>query len=299
MKISVGPIPYHWELTQVRDFYQELAELPVDIVYLGETVCSKRRIVRLEDLIEMAELLQAAGKATVLSTLALSEAESELAGLRRIAENGHFPVEANDMAAVNLMAGTAPFIIGPHINIYNDSALSFLHGLGATRWVVPVELGQHNLARILEHRPPGLETEITAFGRLPLAFSARCFCARAHDRGKDDCGFICKEYPDGLLLKTQDQDPFLIINGIQIQSARSQNLMRHLGELKTLGVDIIRILPQMENFADIVLTFRNVLEDKLLQADGIQQLAEQQPYGCCDGYWHQQAGMAWSRTDMQ
>jgi O2-independent ubiquinone biosynthesis protein UbiV len=293
MKISIGPIPYYWDMTRVRKFYEELADLPVDIVYLGETVCSKRRAVHLEDWLQIAEQLQAAGKDVALSTLALTEAESELAGLRRITENGRLPVEANDMAAVHLLAGTTPFIIGPHINIYNDCALTFLYEQGATRWVVPVELGQYNLARILDKRPPGLEIEIIAYGRLPLAFSARCFCARAHDRGKDDCEFICNDYPDGLLLKTQDQDPFLIINGIQIQSARTQNLIRHLDGLIDLGVDLIRIVPQMEHIRDIILAFHDVLEGKLPPEDGLEQLAQTQLYGCCDGYWQQQAGMKW------
>ena len=43
-------------------------------------------------------------------------------------------------------------------------------------------------------------TEAWAFGRLPLAFSARCFTARHHHLNKDDCGFRCLEDPDGLLL---------------------------------------------------------------------------------------------------
>jgi collagenase-like PrtC family protease len=293
MKLSLGPVPYHWDPARIKQFYREVADWPVDIVYLGETVCSKRRSVRLEDWCQIAGQLAGTGKEAVLSTLALTEAESELSALERITANGHWRVEANDMAAVHLMAGRASFVIGPHINIYNGRALAFLHGLGAARWVVPVELGHHNLARVLDYRPVGMETEVIAFGRLPLAFSARCFSARAHDRGKDDCGFICGNYPDGLLLNTRDGDPFLLINGIQVQSARSQNLIHHLDELQGIGVDIIRIAPQMDSIREIILAFRRVLEGKLLPEDGIKQLSQTQLYGSCDGYWHQQAGMEW------
>lgn len=292
MKISLAPIPYHWELTRIKQFYREVADLPVDIVYLGETVCSKRRAAHLEDWCQIAEQLAASDKEVILSTLALTEAESESATLERMAGNGRWRVEANDMAAVNLLA-RVPFIIGPHINIYNDRALAFLHELGARRWVVPVELGHPHLMQILRQRPRGLETEMIAFGRLPLAYSARCFSARAHDLSKDDCGFVCGDYSDGLLLNTRDGDPFLIINGIQIQSARTQNLVSHLDELQGIGVDIIRIIPQMDNIREIVLAFREVLDGGLSADDGMKQLGQTQLYGCSDGYWRQQAGMDW------
>ena len=293
MKISLGPIPYHWEAARIKQFYRGVADLPVDIVYLGETVCAKRRSLHWEDWCQIAEQLTVAGKETILSTLALTEAESELATLERITGNGRWRVEANDMSAVQLMADVDPFVIGPHINIYNDRALAFLHGLGGWRWVVPVEIGQHQLGHILRQRPTGMQTEVAAFGRLPLAFSARCFSARAHDRGKDECGFICGDYPDGLSLNTRDGDPFLHINGIQIQSARIHNLIQHLEELRGIGVDIIRVLPQLDGIREVILAFRHVLDGTITPQQGMQQLALQHSKGFSDGYWRQQAGMDW------
>ena len=292
MKISLGPIPYHWEPARIKQFYREVADLPLDIVYLGETVCSKRRPLHWDAWCQIAEQLTAAGKETVFSTLALSEAESELAALGRITGNGYWRVEANDMAAVYLLAHSS-FVIGPHINIYNDRALAFLHGLGGSRWVVPVEIGQHQLEHILRQRPAGMQTEVIAFGRLPLAFSARCFSARAHDRGKDECDFICGDYPDGLSLNTRNGDPFLHINGIQIQSARTHNLIAHLEELQGIGVDIIRVLPQLNGIREIIPAFRHVLDGTITPQQGMQQLALFQTTGFSDGYWRQQAGMDW------
>ena len=292
MKISLAPVPYHWDLARIKQFYREVSDLPLDIVYLGETVCSRRREARLKDWLQIADQLATSGIEPVLTTLALTEAESELSALRRITANGCYRIEANDMAAVNLRA-PSPFVIGPHINIYNDKALTFLKELGAVRWVVPVEVGKHNLTGILEGRPAGMETEVTAFGRLPLAFSARCFSARAHNRGKDDCGFVCKDYPDGLVLNTQDDDPFLFINGVQIQSTRTQNLLRQLDELASIGVDILRIVPQMNSMREIIRTFRDVLDGGITTEDGMTKLSSFQQYGCSDGYWRQQPGMEW------
>ena len=46
MKLSLGPILYYWERERVLDFYAQVAGWPVDVVYLGEAVCSKRRALR-------------------------------------------------------------------------------------------------------------------------------------------------------------------------------------------------------------------------------------------------------------
>ena len=74
MKLSVGPILYLWERSTVLSFYESLCDAPVDIVYLGEVVCSKRRFMRKEDWLSVAEMLRSAGKEAVISTLALIEA---------------------------------------------------------------------------------------------------------------------------------------------------------------------------------------------------------------------------------
>ena len=67
-KLSLGPIQYYWDRDTVFDFYKQIAETPVDIVYLGETVCSKRRLMRDEDWLEIAAQLKQAGKEVVLSS---------------------------------------------------------------------------------------------------------------------------------------------------------------------------------------------------------------------------------------
>ena len=293
MRVSLSPIPYFWDLETVRRFYKDIANLPVDIVYLGETVCAKRRAVQLDDWLDIAQGLAAAGKEVVLSTLALLEAESELAALRHITANGRYAVEANDMAAVQLLAGTSDFVIGPHINIYNDKSLAYLNKLGARRWVIPAELRQATLAQILPQRPQELETEIIGFGRLALAHSARCFSARAHNLAKDECGFTCGAHADGLLLETQDDASFLIINGIQIQSAKSQNLIGYIVELSNSGIDIFRIIPRQQDMTDTINLIRQVLDKTVTPALAAAQLGGQQPYGYCDGYYHGRDGMGW------
>lgn len=293
MKISIAPIQYFWEKQKVFDFYDALKDSPADIVYLGETVCAKRREIALDDWLEIAGQLTAAGKEVLLSSLTLFEAESELASLRHIVANGRYAVEANDMAATQLLAGCSSFVIGPHINCYNRQTLAYLAGLGATRWVSPYELGSKTIQELQQSRPVNMEVEVLAFGHLSLAFSARCYTARSHNLAKDECGFICREYADGLPMYTQGNKPFLIFNGIQTQSATTQNLVAQLSELAALGVDIARVMPQSQGTMEIVDIFHKVINRQLPAEAALAELQAHLLYESCNGYWYGQAGMAY------
>ena len=156
LKLALGPILTYWPRAVVFDFYQMVAESAADIVYIGETVCSRRHELRLSDWLDVADLLAASGKQVVLSTQALIESGSELTTMRKIADNGRFEVEANDMGAVRCLQGAVPFIAGPHLNLYNGPTLALLASLGARRWVMPLEMGREGLARMQEERPAGL-----------------------------------------------------------------------------------------------------------------------------------------------
>jgi len=290
-KLSLGPVPYLWSRETLFDFYASIAASPVDIVYLGETVCSKRRSLKHRDWLELAATLQATGKEVVLSSLTLLEAGSELGSLRHLCEQHDFMVEANDMSAVQLLSGNKAFTTGPAVNIYNAQTLSMLAGLGLKRWVLPVELSRDTLAAMQAERPAGLETEVFAWGRLPLAYSARCFTARAHNLPKDDCQFRCLDYPDGLLLSTRENESFLVLNGIQTQSARTLNLASELDDLRKLGVDVLRISPQSLHTEAIIRIFYDCLQGTCSTDEAETELAEFMPVGPCDGYWHGDAGM--------
>lgn len=291
MKISLGPLQYFWDREQVMQFYTEIAHSPVDIVYLGETVCAKRRALRTDDWMALAQMLSEANKEVVLSTLTLLEAGSDLAQVKRVCQTSDYLVEANDLAAVNVLSNTKSFVIGPHINTYNAATLLQLAKLGAIRWVMPLELEQKDLKAMLAAKPEKIECEVFVFGRMPLAFSARCYTARAHNLPKDDCGLRCGDYPEGMLLSTRDDEAFLNINGIQMQSALTCNLVGKMPELAQLGVAIMRLSPQpvgMPEIIGLVDAFRRGHAN----IDSVNTALEQyMPIGPCDGYWYGEAGM--------
>ncbi|HVA54881.1 MAG TPA: U32 family peptidase [Gammaproteobacteria bacterium] len=291
MKISLGPVLYYWPRDTLFDFYAQVARWPVDCIYLGETVCSKRRALRTVEWIDLAREISKNGKQVVLSTLTLIEADSELSAVARLCDNGDLLVEANDMAAVHLLNEKhLPFTSGPSINIYNSRSLNYLQRLGLIRWTPPVELPRSTLAEILKEADElgfgkRIETEIFAFGHMPLAYSARCFTARANNLPKDGCEFECLKYPDGLPVYTQDNQRLLTLNGIQSQSGQVLNLISEWKDMQDLGVCLLRISPQSQHMQEIIEHTHTALRrgatpdlSAFIEGDG------------CNGYWFGQAG---------
>lgn len=289
MNLSLGPLLYYWPRDDVFAFYEAARHWPVARVHLGESVCSRRHLLRLSDWLALAETLAAAGKEVVLSTQTLIESESDLKTLRRVVADGRFLVEANEWGAVRLLSEAgARFVAGSTLNVYNPETLDVLAGLGAERWLPPVEMSRASLALLLARAPAGMETEVFAYGRLPLAYSARCFTARHYNLPKDDCQFRCLDHPDGLALATREGQPFLTLNGIQTQSAGVYSLIGELPALAALGVASLRLSPQSRHMARVVAAFDAGLHGA---ADAAADLARVLPGPAVDGYWHGRPGL--------
>ena len=291
LKLSLGAPQYYWSRQTYFDFYEAMAATAVDIVYLGETVCSRRHELRLQDWLDIAELMRASGKEAVLSTQVLLESGVEVSTMHKVTANTDWPVEAGDMGAVQRVAGKRPFTGGMHLNIYNLPTLQWLASLGATRWVAPLEMKHEDLAALIQNGPQALQTEVFAYGRMPLAFSARCFTARQRNLPKDDCQFSCLDHPDGLMLKTRESEEFLVLNGIQTQSARVHNLIDELPRMQRMGVAVARISPQSQHMTEVVALFDAVRKGQLSGPEARAQLQPLMPDQSCNGYWHGRPGL--------
>ena len=293
--ITLGPVLFNWAPEQWRDFYFRIAdEAPVDLVYLGEIICSKRAPLFVPHLEAVAERLTAAGKAVVFSTL--TEVMSKLD--RKLVEglSAGDLVEANDASAFSYLQGR-PHHVGPFVNVYNERTLAVMARGGACNICLPVELPATAI-RILaaEAQKLNVALEVQVFGRLPLALSARCYHARAHGRTKDSCQFVCENDPDGLVLNTLDGKPFLTVNGIQTLSYDYLNLCGDLSALQEMGVHRFRASPHMCDMVAVTTTFRAVL-DRRIDAPEAQAQIEALNIGApfSNGFFHGKPGNGWER----
>ena len=292
MKLALGPLLYYWPRQETLAFYANIATSPVDTVYLGETVCSRRHELRLDDWFGLARDLAAAGKEVVLATQSLIESEPDLKTLRQITSQGDFRVEANDMGAVRLLEANqvTDWVAGPTLNVFNPQTLDLLMAAGARRWVVAPEISGADLAAVRAGLAAPIETEVYAYGRLPLAFSARCFTARHFNLQKDACEFRCLSVEDGIVLRTREGEPFLTLNGIQTQSARVHNLLADLPGLAGRA-EVLRVSPQGAHTLDILTLFRAALDAKLTPSAALDASRDYMPEAPCNGFWHGRPGV--------
>ena len=111
--------------------------------------------------------------------------------------------------------------------------------------------------------------EVQVFGRQSLALSARCYHARAHGRTKDTCRFVCENDPDGLVLATLEQKPFLVANGVQTLSYEYLNLVQEIPDLVAAGVSRFRLSPHSCDMVQVAATFRSVLDGGMSTTEAV------------------------------
>lgn len=287
-KLTLGPVLFNWPVETKRDFYFRMAdEAPVDRVYLGEVVCSKRSPFFDPYLPAVAERLQCAGKTVVYSTLALIMSGREMDAVRAIAAEPELLVEANDLSCAALLAGR-PHVIGPFVNVYNEGTLDYLRRNGATRVVLPSELPARSLAALAKAEA---ELEVQVFGRLPLAISARCYHARAHGLHKDGCQYVCAQDNDGMALATLDGEAFLAVNGTQTLSHSLCNLIRELGALRHMGIGNFRLWPHSGNMVAVARIYHDVLDGREDVEAAAARLAEAVTLApASNGFYHGREG---------
>lgn len=290
-KLSLGPVLFNWDAEFKRDFYFRIAdEAPIDTVYVGEVVCSKRTPFFDPYLPDVVERLQRGGKQVVHSTLALIMNEREMDSIKTLAGDKGLLIEANDIATASLLAGR-DHVIGPFVNVYNEGTLEFLEAQGAKRISLPWELSSRALEALA--KSTAHELEVQAFGRAPLAISARCYHARAYGLHKDGCQYVCGESPDGMDVETLDGEDFLSVNGTQTLSHTVVNLIAELGEIRDMGIGTFRLWPHRIDMVTVAKTFRDVLDDKKTADEGrrrLSSLVDFAPFS--NGFYHGMEGAA-------
>jgi collagenase-like PrtC family protease len=296
LNITLGPVPYLWEGEAWRDFYFRIADCAwIDAVTLGEVVCSKRTHFIQPFIDSVANRLVDAGKQVSLASMAMVTLEREAVLTRRLAATSSLPVEANDLSALGLLAGK-PHLVGPFVNVYNGATARLFAARGATRICLGPELPLTSVTEIVRDAP-GIDFEVFAFGRLPLAISARCAHARAKGHSKDNCQFVCGEDPDGLAVDTLDGQHFLSLNGVQTMSHTCQVLLAELPALSQAGISHIRLSPQHCDMTAVAEVFADVRDKRIAPAEGearLQAIYPGVPFS--NGFHHGVVGADWVET---
>ncbi|MCP9629118.1 U32 family peptidase [Rhodopseudomonas palustris] len=291
MQLTLGPVLYNWKPEEWRDFYFRIAdEAPVDNVVVGEVVCSKRQPFLESHIPAVVERLAGAGKNVLMGSLTLMSLPRERKAMAELAGDDSFPMEVNDLTCLGMLGGR-PHAIGPFVNIYNEATAGYFATRGATRICLPPELPLSAI-RAIARSQPDVTFEVFAFGRVPLAISARCYHARLNKLSKDNCKFVCEQDPDGLAVTTLDDEPFLAMNGVQTLSYTCASLLGDIDKLKDAGARSLRLSPQQCDMVAVAKLFRDVIDGKVGAADGAQKLEQLYPLRKSNGFLFSKPGAA-------
>jgi collagenase-like PrtC family protease len=291
-ELTLGPILFHWPAERKLDFYARIAdEGPVDTVYLGEIVCSKRAPFFDRHYPEAAERLKRGGKRVVFSSFSEVMLKRERDAIADLCALADFEVEINEASGLFFISGR-PHRIGPMLNVYNEETLAHLAKWGARHVCLPIELPRTSVA-VLAGRAGelGVGLEVQVFGRASLAISARCYHARAHGRVKDNCQFVCEQDPDGMPLRTLEGREFLAVNGVQTLSHAYVCMLSELADMAAIGVRAMRLSPHTLDMVRVAQIFRDVA-DKIIDPEEAESrmLALGPLPRLANGYWHGRAG---------
>jgi collagenase-like PrtC family protease len=255
MDLTVGPNQYFWAADTWAGLYDDLAKAPVNRVVLGELVCSKRLPFFQDRIPDAIATLVEAGKEVALTSLALVTLKRERKQTASLI-GMEVEIEVNDLTALaHIPEGTA-FSVGPLVNVYNETTLA---------------------------------------GRIPLAISGRCYHARLHGRTKDNCQFACEDDPDGLDVRTLDDQPFLTMNGVQTLSGSYAAMIHQIERLEAAGVSALRLSPQSADFAGLCRLYRQLLDGEIDAAEAEAGIIGIDPdQRLSDGFLDGERGADWS-----
>jgi collagenase-like PrtC family protease len=277
--VVLGPVLFNWPADRLADFFARVAdEVDVDRVHVGEVVCSKREPFFADRLPEVIERLTRAGKTVVVDTLALVTLKRERQLVADLASLDGVEIEINDPTPLATLDYGRRFAVSPLVNVYNEGTLTFLASRGAWSVCLPPELTLSSVTTLARKGTElGIETQVFAYGRLPLAISGRCYHARIHGLAKDSCRYVCAEDPDGLEVDTLDGEAFLSVNGVQTLSQDCAVVMDEIETLVAAGVGAFRLSPHSGDMGAVATTFRDRLAGRIDTREAMARLAAAVP----------------------
>ncbi|NQY43735.1 MAG: U32 family peptidase [Legionellales bacterium] len=280
---------FNWPENKKQDFYSMIAdEANINTVYIGEVICQKRFACWGKIYHKIVDRLVSAGKEVIISSLALINTEEELHIIRDYIKDSNLTIEANDISVLNIIDQNK-FCLGPYINIYNEEALKHYIDKGASHITFSQELPRESIEVLASLKK--IDYEISVFGRIPLAISARCAHARVYKQQKSNCKYVCEKDLNGLEVTTLDSQPFLTINGLQTMSYTYCNMLQELDYLQQIGINRFRIYPHDHNMLKIIDVYNDVLSKTISAEEGYNNLKLITPdVNFSNGFFHGTSG---------
>jgi len=285
MEIAIGPLPTNWGKEKILDYYRKVAAHPgINRAYVGEIACTKRDILDPRLFTEIQDLLKGAGKEVILSTHVLPTNEGDVNKSRALMEEAH-QIEVNNVGIFNVWLKEfreKPLTLGPYFNVYNPQSAKFLLKYKIRRIVFPVDISVNTMEKMCEE--VDVPFEVVTYGNFPIAFSWRCYTARAFGKLRRDCGFKCYEVKN-LPHATLEGEPLFMINGPAVYNAKTYCLVSYLKGFQEMGVASIRIETIPENVVEVADIFKALIEREISPAQAEKKLASLSEYGLDTRYF--------------
>ncbi|MDI6689512.1 MAG: U32 family peptidase [Actinomycetota bacterium] len=278
MEIAIGPLPTNWGKEKILDYYRKVAAHPaINRAYVGEIACTKRDILDPELFIEIQDSLKKAGKEVILSTLVLPTNEEDLNKSRALMAKAH-EIEVNNMGIFNVWLKEfreKSLTLGPFFNVYNPQSARFLLKYKIRRILFPVDISMNTMEKMCQEID--IPFEVVVYGNFPIAFSWRCYTARAFGKLRRDCGFKCYEVKN-LPQATLEDEPLFMMNGPAVYNAKTYCLISHLKRFRGMGVAGIRIETIPENVVGVADIFKAVIDGEISPTQAEKKLASLSAY---------------------
>lgn len=176
-----------------------------------------------------------------------------------------------DMGAFSLARKHAPHVelhVSTQASVMNAEAAKMWHQLGAKRVVCAREMSVADIARMRAAVPDDLEIEAFVHGAMCVAYSGRCLLSSVmtgRTANKGACAQSCR-WSYALVEEQRPGEYFEIeedTRGSFILNAQDMNMIAHLDELASAGVDSFKIEGRNKQafyVATVVGAYRSVLD---------------------------------------
>ncbi len=157
--------------------------------------------------------------------------------------------------------------VSTQANIINSYSANLMVELGAKRLILARELSLEEIKQIRANVPSNIEIEVFVHGAMCMAYSGRCLLSNyltGRDSNHGECVQACRwKYTIKEVSRDEELEVEEDEKGSYILNSKDLNMIEHLGKLKEIGVDSVKIEGRMKSayyVASVVNAYRRALD---------------------------------------